>query len=287
MSTNMRTAIKARLAAELPALGGRCYDWHEPTGTTVKPFATVKPAEYAAEVENAPWCGTKAVFEIALYADKSAAADLDALVAEAEQALDGIKLSAGPSEPGFTCRFEGFAGSERIEETVQALVRILRIAVVAAGSDSAASASSADEWLEALCGWTSAAAGADWSVYRQQWPQDYAAPAVLWRIEQAESENRDAASAELRKRMVGHVVGRTDAERYAMVGTLAAELGRLTRLSIDPIGKQAVQPGLVTGDYRPDGLTAGQITVTFRQIVPKSSPNAPLIGDVHYGGGLN
>lgn len=48
----MRAAIQARLVSELPAVAGRCYEAHEPTSATVKPFATICPR---GRKQGAPW----------------------------------------------------------------------------------------------------------------------------------------------------------------------------------------------------------------------------------------
>jgi hypothetical protein len=276
----MRAVIKARLMDELSALAGRCYDLHEPSSATVKPYATVK---LAGQQEASPWSGMKRTYEIALYGETSAAAVLDEVADQAVQALHGIKLPGGASARDFTCLYEGMAASERFDDTLQALVQLLKFSVYAVGSEENLSS---DVCLQALCDWTATIVSSEWKVYQQRWPQDYTIPAVLWRLEQVTTADRDASTIELGKNVVGHVLGRTDDERLAMVGTLAEKLGSTTKLPIDPIAKRYIVPGTATAVYGTDGLTEGQLTATLRQIVQKTVPNWPLIGQVHYDGGF-
>lgn len=282
----MRAAIKARLADQLSAIGGRCFDFQEASDSTVKPFATVR---WVKQIEGPPWLGFIRKFRVSLYAEPDAAAGavLEELAAQTIQALDGVRLSEGAAGPDFTCRFECEAYPERLDNDLQAVVRVLTFAVIAVGHDDASSQSSSNGALEALCEWTADTAGGEWNVYRQQWPRGYAAPAILWRIGQIECLDRGAATIELRQKAVGHVLGRTDAEEQAMVGALAAGLARTTKLVVDPVGNRQVALSEVAGNYQADALSEGQLTVTLRQKLPKPSPTGPLIADVHYDGGFD
>jgi hypothetical protein len=277
----MRAAIKARLADELSAIAGRCYDVHEPSSATVKPYVTVK---LAGQQKLSSWLGMKRTYEVALHGETDAAAALDLLANQAVQAIHGVKLSTGTSVPDFTCLYEGLIAPERIDEALQALVHVLQVSVYAVGAVEAGSSS--DLWLETLCDWTSTVAGAEWHVYRQHWPQHYSAPAILWRLEQAATTERSAATAEHTKTLVGHILGRTDEERYTMTGTLVERLGSTTKLSVDPVANRYILPGAVTGAYDADGFATGQLNVVFRQSVQKTPPGGPLIGQVHYEGGF-
>lgn len=280
----MRAAIKTRLAAELTALNGRCYDIQEPSGTTVKPYATVK---LNSQTNENLWTGAKRVYEVALYGEPGEGSVMDTLADQAVLALHGVQLSGGSSGPGFTCRLEGMTEPGITDGGPQASIRTLQFAVIAVGAGEAASLASADEALEALCAWTEEQVGAGWHVYRQQWQQAYTAPAIMWRLEQVETQNRSASLIELHRTMIGHVIGRDEAEQLAMMGTLASGLGSTAKLAVNPVTNEYIVPGTVTGDYRTDGLTAGQLTVTLRQKVRKASPTGPLIGQVHYDGGFN
>lgn len=276
----MRATIKARLADELSAIAGRCYDANEPTSATVKPFVTVKLAEQA---NDSPWLGMRRKYEVALYEETSAAADLDHLSEQAVTALHEVKLSAGPSLPGFTCRFEGMAVPERVDDTLQAIVHVLKFSVHAVGIDEY---SSSDDWLDALCDWTGSHIGAEWSLYRHRWPQHYTSPAVMWRLERMEAADRGGSAVELRKKAIGHVIGRTEVERLAMVEHLTTKLGGVTKLLLEPVAKRYIVPDMIAGDFQADGLSEGQLSVTFRQVVNKTAPGGPLIGQVHFDGGF-
>ncbi|MEF3302399.1 hypothetical protein [Paenibacillus sp. GYB003] len=277
----MRNAIKAKLAADLADLSGRCFDIGEPTASTAKPYATVKLAEQS---DGSPWLGRTSRFEVALYGEANAAAALDLLADQAVLALDCVKLTESSAAlPDFTCRYAGTAASERIDEAAQALVRVLSFTVAAVGSGENAAP---DAWLGALAAWTTAQAGADWRVYRTCWPQQYAIPAVMWRLGPIESADRNAAAAELRQSIVGHVIGRNAGEQTAMIRTLAAGLGSLTKLPLDPVAKTYAAVASVSGDYAADGLTVGQLTAVLRQTIAKSAPGGPLIEQVHIDGGF-
>lgn len=277
----MRAAIKARLADELSAIAGRCYDVQEPSSATVKPYVTVK---LAGQQQLSSWLGMKRTYEVALHGETNAAAALDQLAEQAVQAIHGVKLSTGTSAPDFTCLYEGLTMPERIDDELQALVHVLQFSVHAVGIVEAGSSS--DLWLEALCEWTSTAADAEWQVYRERWPQGYSAPAIMWRLEQAVTTERNAATVVHTKTIVGHILGRSDEERLAMTATLAEKLGSTSKLSVDPVANRYIVPGTVTGAYEADGFAAGQLNVVFRQIVQKTPPGGPLIGQVHYEGGF-
>lgn len=277
----MRTAIKARLTDELSAIAGRCYDAHEPTSATVKPYATVK---LAGQTNGPAWTGSIRTYEIALYTEGTAAVDLDDLAEQAVQALHGVKLTGGSPETGFTCRFEGTAASDQMVETLQTLVHVLKFSVSAVGN---VLIPSADVWLDALCGWTAETAGLDWNVYRQQWPQDYtAAPSILWRVGSVGAADQSAATVELNKTMIGHVVGRTEAEQLDMIGTLTSALGGVTRLSIDPVENRHISVGAVAANVNAGAFAEGQLSAAFRQVIQKTVPEGVKVAGVHYDGGF-
>lgn len=276
----MRAEIKARLMAELPDIAGRCYDAHEPTSATVKPYATVRVAR---QKETAVWTGLKRTYEIALCVEAGSTAVLDELADETMRLLHRVKLTGAGAEPDFTCWFAGLAAPDRFDEGLEALVRYMRFSVFAVGAESG---TPGDPWLESLCGWTEDVAGSEWTVYRHHWPQHYTAPAVLWRLEQSAAKERNAATVELGKTMIGHVLGRTDDEQAAMVALLVEKLGGVSRLTIDQVANRHIVPGNVTGVCGADGLSAGQLAVTFRKVIQKTAPAAPWIEQIHYEGGF-
>lgn len=279
----MREALKSRLIDRLAAIQGRCYDEYEPDGSTVKPYATVKPA---GQTTGPPWNGLVSRYEVALYGVKSPAFDMDGLADETVRALHAVRLLETAGGAGFTCRYEGTPQPDRTDDALQAVVRTLVFSVDAVSSEEAASAASSDAWLEKLCAWTEASAGPPWRVYRQLWPQGYERPAILWRLERLECTGRNAAAFELRKTMVGHVLGRTEAEELTMIASLAAGLGSMARLPVDAPAKRSVSPDTVTANVSSDGIATGQLTVALRQAVPKAQPAATPIAGVHFNGEL-
>ncbi|GAA3410372.1 hypothetical protein ACFFNY_21885 [Paenibacillus hodogayensis] len=275
----MRAAIKARLAAELTALSGRCYDAYEPTGTTAKPFATVNLAGLA---RGADWLGLRHQYDVSLYGAKDEAAALDELAGRAVKALNGIRLSPGGGGAAFTCRFDGMPEPARLDTTLDAIEYRLVFEVSAVGAEAV---TLSEDCLNALCDWSALVAGPDWTVYRQHWPQDYASPAILWRLEQAEASSRGAAGTDLSQKTVGHVVGRTEAEQISMVRSLTAALGGSVRIQVEPVANQYAAVGPVAATYTADALTVGQLNVALRQIVPVAQSAGPTIAQVHYEGG--
>lgn len=276
----MREVIKNKLVSELPDLSGRCYDIGEPAAATTKPYATVRLAKQSSE---SAWTGQKNRYEVALYGEPDAAADLDLWVDQAVQALHGVRLASGGTDPDFTCRYEGTENPEQMDAALQALVRFLTFSVMAVGAEEVPSSGSP---LDAVCSWTAGKTGPEWHVYRQSWPQHYAAPAVLWRFEQMEAANVNAATTELRHKAVGHVFGRTLQEQEAMVRKLSADLAGTNKLQLDTVARTYIASGEVTADFTADALTKGQLSVIFRQKIAKSADEAPLIGQVHADGGF-
>lgn len=277
----MRAAIQARLVSELPAIAGRCYEAHEPTSATVKPFATIC---LKGRKQGAPWLGCANEYEIALYGQLDEAAQLEQLTEDAIAALADVRLTPSGSGPAFTCRYVR-AGGEAVDADRQALVQRVRLIVYAVGVEEEVEGPN-DPFLAALCAWTRAEAGAGWNVYAGRWPQSYEQPAILWRQGQIAVSGRSASTAEVTRRMIGHVLAHDDEARLAMIGRLAGRLALAVKLPVASPGEGAVVVGAVAGHCDADGLITGQLEATLRQLVRQPSESGPLIREVAYQGGF-
>ncbi|MDF2726049.1 MAG: hypothetical protein K0Q59_5727, partial [Paenibacillus sp.] len=125
-----------------------------------------------------------------------------------------------------------------------------------------------------------------WNVYRQRWPQSYESPAVMWRLEHMEAADSSSSAIELRKKAVGHLIGRTEEERQTMLAQLVSQLGSATKLTLDTIANRYISIDEISGNFQADGLTVGQLSVSMRQRINKSVPSGPLMSHIQYYGGF-
>lgn len=124
--------------------------------------------------------------------------------------------------------------------------------------------------------------GPEWTVYRGLWPLGYVRPAVMWRIVATEVNQLMAAMFEVRKRFVGHVIGRTPNEQTNGVLRIVEQLGSTIKVPLNPADRRYMTIIDPRADLQPNAITGGQITVTLSRRTNRPTEEAPLIQEVHF-----
>ncbi|WP_163859693.1 hypothetical protein [Paenibacillus elgii] len=277
----MRAEIQARLIAQLPEIGGRCYQLHEVSSSTPKPYLVLLQRK---EEQEEPWRGIVRHYEVRCYSGMTSFHEVDALMAKVKQALDGQRLTeGGAGGTSFTCRYEGTHRSDEVDTTLSAISRSARFSVQIKPSGGTDAAIAADPWVEALAKWTSLQLPSEWKVYRNEWPVDYLVPSILWRLTDVEMQDQGSVLCQLKKKMTGHVLGRTLAEQHSKAAEMVSKLIGAKKIMLDEANKRyvtIVAPALHTPK---DEMIEGQLTLTLSRMVDRRSqdePTAVLIGGV-------
>jgi len=275
----MRGGVKQRLIEEIAAIGGRVLEIHEDASGVAKPYVVV--ARGADATAGSGWAGFRTVFEIWPYGEQTGFAAIDALSRQIVAALDGQRISDAGSGETFTCRYEGNVGADTVETAGDVLTRGLRFTVAGLPRAAQAGPSADDDWLAALADWTASLLASPWTVYRGQWPLVYERPSVLWRLAGMESV-RVGASAELRKRFVGHVAGRSEGEQLAGAVRIIEGLGGNYKLPLQAAESKFLKVSEPVADVLKDELAEGQISVALSRPIVRPAEEAPLMQRVSY-----
>ena len=274
----MRAAIRQKLIDAIPDLAGRVYEPHAAGPKTQKPYAILVQGE---DQEDTPWTGFRRIIEVWPYVSRTSFKYVDSLANKIIAALDKQLLTDLATGEVFSCLYLGTAGPDFVDEEWDAITRGLRFAVVALQPVNVPETVPDDPWLETLASWTEDVLGFDWTVYRGLWPLGYVRPAVMWRIASCEVNPLMTAMYEVRKRFVGHVIGRTPNEQTAGALRIVEQLGTVTKVPLAPADRRYMTVIDPRADLQANAITGGQITVTLSRRTNRPTEEGPLIAGVH------
>ncbi|NPV30497.1 MAG: hypothetical protein HPY58_12785 [Firmicutes bacterium] len=277
----MRMAIRQQLINQVPDVQGRVYEPQAAGAGTKKPYLVLRQG---VDTEDTPWTGFRRIIEVWPYVNRTTFQKVDDLAVKVVAALDKQLLTDTSTGEVFTCQYLGTIGQDYVDDEWGAITRGLRFAVLALQPVAVPETTANDPWLEALAAWTGTILGAAWTVYRNFWPPGYRRPAVMWRLTGVEVRERARAMFEVRKRIIGHILGSTPNEQIAGALTVVQELGCAIKLPLDVVNKRYLTVSSLAVDYRADALTAGQISVTLSRLTNRPAEEAPLIMAVHNTG---
>lgn len=277
----MRAAIRQQLIRQIPDVQGRVYEPQVAGASTPKPYLVLRQG---VDAEDTPWTGFRRIIEVWPYVARTTFQKVDDLATKIVAALDKQLITDTSTGEVFTCQYLGTVGQDFVDDEWDAITRGLRFAVLALQPVAVPETTANDPWLEALAGWTGTTIGAGWTIYRNFWPLGYKRPAVMWRLIGVEVQERARAMFEVRKRVIGHVLGSTPNEQIAGALTVVQELGNAIKLPLDVTNKRYLTVNNLAVDYRADALTAGQVSVTLSRLTSRPAEEAPLIMAVHNTG---
>ncbi len=277
----MRMAIRQQLINQVPDVQGRVYEPHAAGATTQKPYLILRQG---VDTEESPWAGFRRIIEVWPYVARTTFQKVDDLAVKVVTALDKQLLTDTSTGEVFTCQYLGTVGQDYVDEEWDAITRGLRFAVLALQPVAVPETTANDSWLEALASWTETILGTAWTVYRNFWPMGYKRPAVLWRLTGVEVHEKARAMFEVRKKLIGHILGSTPNEQVTGALTVVQELGNAIKLPLDTANKRYLTVNNPAVDYRAEALTAGQVSVTLSRLTNRPAEEAPLMQKVYSTG---
>lgn len=277
----MRNGIRQRLTLAVPLIGGRVVEAHETATGLDKPYVLLVQG---ADTVDTDWTGYRTSFEIWPFVSQDEFSEVDGLSNLIIQALDGQVITDPDSMASFTCQYEGNIGSDKVDIERNALTRGLRFAVIAVKRGDAPEDLQEDAWLAALSSWTKNTLGSeDWQVYCGKWPSDYVRPSILWRLEGAETTaSTRAATIEVRKKTVGHVLGRTLGEQTATILELTQALTSAVKIPLNVTERRYLSVLSPIVDLEQDALTEGQLSVMLSRKVERQLDEGPLMRTIQF-----
>lgn len=273
----MRAGIRERLSQQIPTIGGRIYEAHESAATLDKPYILLIQGTESTDTD---WTGYSALFECwPSVSQQSEFADVDELANLIVEALDGQALVDPVSQVEFTCRYEGTVGADKVDADRDVITRGLRFLVIGAR---AAEETVQDDWLDALCDWTLSTLGdPEWQAYGNQWPANYTRPSVLWRWDSFETvAGSRVSTVEVRKKAIGHVVGRSLNEQTTTIAALTQSLSEAVKIPLNPLERRYLTVSAPNVDLTRDAVTEGQIYATFSRKIERYAEQGPLMREV-------
>lgn len=277
----MRAAIRQKLINDIPDIQGRCYEPQAATKDTQKPYLVLLQG---VDAEDSLWTGFRRIIEVWPYVSRTTFQKVDDLASKVIASLDKQLITDAQTGEVFSCQYLGTVGQDYVDEDWDAITRGLRFAVLALQPTSVSETVTDDPWLEALAKWTEAILGTDWTIYKNIWPLGYKRPAVLWRISGIETSENSRAMFELRKKIIGHVLGRTTNEEIAGALTIIQELENAIKIPLDTTNKKYMTVNKPAIDYRVNAITAGQITVTLSRFTRRPAEEVPFMQHVYNTG---
>lgn len=275
----MREAIRQRLLAAIPALNGQAFDPDGDVESAQTPYVVIVQGVDA--MENG-WAGMRRTFEIWPYAGAGGGFDeVDDLADSVIQALDEQVLADTLTGETFACRYQGSVDGDRVDEAKTTITRGIRFAVWGLPNGLGEPDEAADDsWLVALGAWSSEWLGSPWQVYLNAWPLGLEKPAFLWRVQGLETGAGNAAAHEVRKRVVGHVLGTSGNESLATAYEAIGRLQAASKIALDPIARTFLRVTETGVDMQADGLTAGQVSLTLSRRETLPVVPAPLMQEI-------
>lgn len=276
----MRAAIRDRLIDRIPLIGGRVYEAHETAAALVKPYVLLVQG---AEAVDTDWTGYRIPFECWPCAAQTSFAEVDELAELIVSELDGQALEDPVSGRTFTIRYEGNVGADKVESEREAISRGLRFAAIGARSPAEPEEPAEDPGLTALTDWTIGLLGNEWRAYGRRWPIDVVRPSVLWRWEGVEAlANTKVSTIEVRKKAVGHVMGRSYGEQAEALTLLVQGLSAAVKIPLDPIERRYLTVLAPSSDGSRDAMTEGQLSVTLSRKIERNPDQGPLMREVRF-----
>lgn len=277
----MRNGIRQALTLGIPLIGGRVVEAHEPAAELDKPYVLLVQGADAVDTD---WTGYRTSFEIWPFVSQDDFSEVDGLSNLIIAVLDGQVITDPDTEESFTCQYDGNVGTDKVDTERNALTRGLRFSVIAVRRGDIPVVLPDDAWLAALSSWTkNELVGEDWQVYCGEWPTDYVRPSILWRVEGIETlANTRAASIEVRKKTVGHVLGRTLGEQTATVAELAQSLTGAVKIPLNLAERRYLTVLSPIVDLEQDALTEGQLSVTLSRKVERQLDEGPLMRTIQF-----
>lgn len=272
----MRMGVRRRLEQAVQVLAGRIYDPHAARHDTPKPYAVLL---YDDEREESPWAGYRRIVEVWPYVERTSMHELDTMASQIIAALDDQLITDPETGEVFTCRYEG-AGTD-VSDPEWGLTRGLRFAVYALQPVQVPETVASDPWIEALARWTEGVLGPEWTVYQNAWPAGYRRPSILWRLVGYEAQPVSPAVYLMRKRMAGHVIGRTPNETTQAVLRVVEELTRAVKVPIDEAARTYMTVHDPRASHEVDALIREQITVTLSRRTASPVEDAPVMRVVY------
>lgn len=276
----MRDAIRERILTIVTELKD-VYEPHAATADSLKPYAVILQGE---ETEESDWVGFRQIVEIWPYVSRSSFVTVDELTKAIIAALEKEILQTVDGHV-FSCMYLGL-GSDQVDEEWDAITRGLRFAVVALQAVNIPETVADDPWMEALADWTAALFTDVWHVYRGRWPLGYLRPSILWRLSGHDVSGVSFATFEIRKRFVGHVLGRTPNEQTGAVLQIVEQLQTAIKLPLNVVERRFMTVVDPRADLQAGAINDGQITLTLTRKTNRPTEDVPFMAGVQQNGKL-
>jgi hypothetical protein len=202
-------------------------------------------------------------------------------------ALHMVRLTTDAGEH-FTCVLTAGRGIDFFDDEWAAIGRGQAFAILAIQPVSISETVEDDTWITALADYTTAVLGTGWHIYKNAWPQDYTAPAILWHITTVGPITQVTSGLfRVVKHIQGHYVGRTPNEQLAAMVTMVERFGRDIKITLDATNRRFLTVAAPTIDQRVDALRAGQMAIQLSRLTQRPTEDVPKMRIVHVGGKLN
>jgi hypothetical protein len=274
----VKKAIRRTLQDHVPALMQVVFDPNAIDPALNGPYAVIVDVEDTGDPD---WRSYRSMVEIGLNIPVNHELTLDTLSAQVVTTLETKIIRDPPNGQVYAGLFVGVTGSDQMDEQSQRISRRIRFVIAALQPNHAVESSSTeDAWLIALANATETRLGPSWSCYLGAWPSNYHAPAVLWRLVEVESREVNAAVYEMRKKLVGHIIGNSPNEQADGILRTTEMLGQTIKLPIDQTKQHYATISDPRSNMQANALSDGQITVTLSRKMNRAAQEAPLIQEI-------
>lgn len=278
----MRNGVRDRLINQIVEIGGRVFEPEAAMPTTPKPYLVVV---VGVDTEESEWAGFRRIIEVWPYLDRTKFETVDDMARDVVAALDSQLLTDPVTGEKFTCVFIGNAGEgDVVDDTWGIITRGLRFMVLGVHPVATNEVALDDSWLTALATWTDGLLNPDplnkvYGVYKNAWPADYKAPAVLWRLAKTDKAPKTAKVYEVTKTFVGHVIGTPNTRRNTADAIEAGAFDAI-KIVLDAENRRYMKVVDCETDLRADPMTGGQLALTLSRNVSRAEAAQVAVGTV-------
>ena len=261
----MRLAIRDALKLNIADLK-EVYEPNIPNKETEKPYAVTV---FKDDTKNGETVGYKRNIEVWFYDKRLSFKSLDKLSEEAIKALNLKVITDPKTGETFTCRFDGIAGQDIVDEEWNANAKGLKFTVIALHDENE---KNTDMWLDALSKYTSDIT--DWPIYLNTWKSNFQVPSILWRVTNKSEERFTNCLIKENKTLVCHAVSDNKAEIEQLISLLEDRLIADFKIPLIPEERRYLTVESIREDREADMITKGQLTVDFfrRKMIKRDVP---------------
>lgn len=277
---NIRNAIREHLLQAVPDLKDVCEPHVAESGKET-PYAVIRQG---IDTDESNWLGFRRMIEIWPYVDRTSFVKVDSIQKVIIDVLHGQIIANQQTGEVFSCLYLGSASEDIVDEEWGVITRGLSFSVVALQPVKEEQGNEMDPWVSSIAKWSQSLLGDHWTVYENYLPMGYKRPALLWRLKSSSMEGVNRSMFEVKKELIGHVLGLSNTEESLAVATIVEEAIMAIKIPLYIEEKRYLTVMKPRGDFQADSLNSGQISLPLKRKTSRPKEEFVVIKSIQGSG---